>query len=172
MLLLLVVSSMTTAFAADDPSGILKSPDIKGVTVNGNPATSGMTILSGATVKTTAAGAQISIAGVGTIVLGPNSTAVISYTGTTVTVNLTAGSISITSIRGISSSLTDPNGNSKQGDPTKDNFVIKYPDDGRQQPLIIGGGARIPPAGWFAIIGGAVAAVALPVVLSSSNTRP
>jgi len=68
------------------------------VTVDGQSALSGRTIFSGSTIVTSEnASAILSCAAAGSIKLAPNSTAVVTFDGSTLTANLNAGSLTVVS---------------------------------------------------------------------------
>ncbi|RIJ88876.1 MAG: hypothetical protein DCC44_12670 [Acidobacteria bacterium] len=68
------------------------------VTVDGQSALSGRTIFSGSTIVTSEnASAILSCAAAGSIKLAPNSTAVVTFDGSTLTANLNSGSLTVVS---------------------------------------------------------------------------
>lgn len=153
-------------------SGVLRSPDAKSVLVNGSPAQNGMTVFSGTMIKTTGSGVQISISGIGQVVLGPNSEARLTFSETGIGLVLTSGSVSVLTFKGKLGQLTDPTGSVSKSEIEAETSILKYPDDGREAPLIIENKPVISTIGWIAIAGGALAGIIVPVTLSISNTQP
>ncbi len=156
----------------DRTTGTIKSPKPGTVRINDSPVQNGGTVFSGAKIVTTESGVQITISGVGTVVLGANSTGTLSFDANGIQLVLTSGSGSVVTQKGKIGTLTDPTGKITNSDATLMSDILKYPNDGSRSPLAIFSGPRISTIGWVAIIGGGVAAVVIPVVLNISNKRP
>ncbi|HKC66505.1 MAG TPA: hypothetical protein VKB86_22870 [Pyrinomonadaceae bacterium] len=87
------------------------------VSVNGNEALSGTTILSGAQIETPeATGATVTLASVGTLDIAPKTKLTISFSKESVTVNVLAGDARLTTGEGVKGALTTPDGKTEMTD--------------------------------------------------------
>lgn len=95
------------------------------VKVNGEQAVSGRTFISGGVLETSStAFASISLGKLGRIGLSPNSVLSLSFTGDTISGNLSAGKISVFSAEGVSVNITTPDNAFLNDKSLKGNFTI------------------------------------------------
>ncbi|MBV6495052.1 MAG: hypothetical protein JFAIHJKO_00152 [Pyrinomonadaceae bacterium] len=100
MVAIFATYSMVALAATPKASGelLVSGSDDAVVTVDGQSALSGRTIFSGSTIVTSEnASAILSCAAAGSIKLAPNSTAVVTFDGSTLTANLNSGSLTVVS---------------------------------------------------------------------------
>lgn len=98
-------------------AGVLNAPDAYSVSINGNSAQDGMTILSGAEIKTGAAnGATVNLRGLGKVEINPETSVKLIYTADRVDLQIMNGTAQLTTYKGISGVLTDADGNSLKTD--------------------------------------------------------
>jgi len=95
------------------------------VKVNGEQAVSGRTFVSGGVIETSnTAFANISLGKLGRIGLSPNSVLNLSFTGDTISGNLSAGKITVFSAEGISVNIVTPDNAFLNDKNLKGNFTI------------------------------------------------
>lgn len=100
-------------------AGVLNAPDAQSIRVNGNSAQDGMTILSGAEIKTGAnKGAIIDLRRLGKIEINSETTVKLVYTADRVDLQVLSGMAKMTTYKGVSGVLTDAAGKSLKTDPT------------------------------------------------------
>jgi hypothetical protein len=109
-----------------DVAGRLRTTGNKQIDVNGNPAPSGTTILSGASLSTPeGVGATIDLPSLGRVNMSPNSRLSISYTGSSLDVTVVSGcaSLDLTNASA-TSSLTAPTGETTRTSPNQRHLEI------------------------------------------------
>jgi len=134
------------------------------VTVNGQTALNGRTVLSGSTIVTSeTASAILNCAAAGSIKLAPNSTAIVSFDGSTLTADLTSGSLTvISSAQPIA--VTTPNGVvTVNAGETADTAASQDSNNNKKK----GGAAWI----WFGVIFGAAAAALIGTAIMNSDSK-
>ncbi|MEJ7849315.1 MAG: hypothetical protein WKF92_14640 [Pyrinomonadaceae bacterium] len=95
------------------------------VKINGEQAVSGRTFVSGGVVETSnTAFANISLGKLGRIGLSPNSVLSLSFTGDTISGNLSAGKITVFSAEGVSVNIITPDNAFLNDKNFKGNFTI------------------------------------------------
>lgn len=106
-------------------SGIAENGVQPIVKVNGEQAVSGRTFVSGGVIETSnSAFANISLGKLGRIGLSPNSVLSLSFTGGTISGNLSAGKISVFSAEGVSVNIITPDNAFLNDKNLKGNFTI------------------------------------------------
>ncbi|PYS47883.1 MAG: hypothetical protein DMF68_14845 [Acidobacteria bacterium] len=129
------------------------------VSVNGNEAASGTTILSGAQIETPeATGATVTLASVGTLDIAPKTTLTVTFNKGSVTVNVIAGDARLTTEEGVRGTLTTPDGKTEVTDAKGSASVgtTMYAADGAgsPQPNRACRILHIPCALFWAMVGG------------------
>jgi hypothetical protein len=168
------------------------------VTVNGNPATTGATIMSGATIETgDQVGATIDLGPLGSIELAPNTKVQIEFSDGQIKVTIIQGCAIVRNKKGISAQVYTEKGLAASNDPNQkpEGALDVCLPVGAPAPIVNQGAAANAGAGagaggagaaggggglfglgttaTFAILGGgAFAAVTLPLALSGSNPSP
>jgi hypothetical protein len=125
-----------------DVAGRLRTTGNKQIDVNGNPAPSGTTILSGASLSTPAGvGATVDFPGLGRVNISPNTKLSINYTGKNLDVTVVSGcaSLDLTNASA-TSSLTAPSGETTRTSPNQRHLEI-CDTAGAAAPIGAGGGA-------------------------------
>lgn len=165
MVAIFATYSMVALAATPKASGelLVSGSDGAIVTVDGQTALSGRTIFSGSTIVTSeTASAILSCAAAGSIKLAPNSTAVVSFDGSTLTANLNSGSLTVVSAAQ-PITVTTPNGvvNVNAGETattaSQDNNTTKKK----------GGSAWI----WWGVVFGAAAVALIGTAVMSSDSN-
>ncbi|MBX3283160.1 MAG: hypothetical protein KF756_11855 [Acidobacteria bacterium] len=132
------------------------------VTVDGQTALSGRTIFSGSTIVTSeTASAILSCAAAGSVKLAPNSTAIVSFDGSTLTANLNSGSLTVVS-SAHPIAVTTPNGvvNVNAGETA----TTASQDSNTKKK---GGSAWI----WWGVVFGAAAVALIGTAVMSSDSE-
>ncbi len=92
-------------------TGILNAPDIQSIRVNGNIAQDGMTILSGAEIKTgNSSGAMITIYQLGKVELDAGTTVKLVFSDQYIDVQIPSGKAVLTTYKNVKGKMTDMNG--------------------------------------------------------------
>ena len=94
------------------------------VKLNGNNVASGTTVLSGAQVQTTeGVGTTVQLGALGHVEVAPGSNLTLSFSKSSVDVNLVSGYAVLTTMKGINGTMTAPNGVSKSDPETVSTLV-------------------------------------------------
>ena len=145
------------AFAQAGSAGRLRTTGNKQIDVNGNPAPSGTTVLSGASLSTPeGVGATVDLPGLGRVNLAPNTKLSINYTGNSVDVTMVSGcaTLDLTNANA-NASITAPKGEATRTSAGQRHLDVCY-TDGAAAPIINQGAAA--GAGAAAAGGGTGAA--------------
>jgi hypothetical protein len=101
----------TAVMATPAMMGRLKTRDNKPVTVNGNKAMSGTTLLSGSDIQCPEkVGATLDLGPLGRLDIAPKSDLKVNFTNSTVTVELRSGYVVLTTNKGISGTVNTNDG--------------------------------------------------------------
>lgn len=184
LLALMSATSMFTLASSTRSIGelIVTGNNSDGVTVNGEPATSGRTVFASSTI-TTPGGTSVvlNMGKAGKIELGPNTTFSIDGDGNVVSGSLTAGSVTLAgselpidvkTLSGETVALnngetaTASSASAARDHRDASGNCIDDDKDGKEEC----GLAAIPPWGWAAIIGGAALVVVL--IATSGDDNP
>ncbi|HEY0101342.1 MAG TPA: hypothetical protein VGB76_20630 [Pyrinomonadaceae bacterium] len=156
--LLSVKANAELASAQTDSGGRLRTTGNRQIDVNGNPAPSGTTILSGASLSTSeGTGATVDLPGLGRVNMSPNSRLSINYTASSVDVTVTSGcaTLDLTNANA-NGSITAPRGEATRTSANQRHLDVCY-TDGAAAPIVNQGAAAAAGAG---AAGGAVAGAA------------
>ncbi len=94
------------------------------VKLNGNDVVSGTTVLSGAQIQTTeGVGTTVQLGALGQVEVAPGSHLTLSFSKSSVDVNLVSGYAVLTTMKGIDGTMTAPNGVSKSDPETVSTLV-------------------------------------------------
>lgn len=143
-------------------AGILTAPNAPSVRVNGNVAQDGMTILSGSEIKTgTSGGATINLRELGKAELGPETTVKLIFTADQVTVQVFSGQAQLTTFKGVSGSLINPDGKELKTDPSLEtssigNGATVAADSTASAPVMNEGLFGLGTWGGMGLVGGVV----------------
>jgi hypothetical protein len=100
--------------------GKLKTTRDQTVTVNGNPTSSGQTVLTGATIETPdGIGATVNLGSLGSIDLAPNSKIEITFSDGQIKVVLVQGCVIVTAKQGTYAEIDTPQGKATSNDPNQ-----------------------------------------------------
>lgn len=139
-------------------TGKLKTRANKPISVNGNEVTSGTTITSGAQIQTPdGVGATVNLGSLGRIDVAPNTDLMLSFKEGNVLANLKEGYVILTTKKGITGSIVNPDGSIVQNDPSKLSSLIGQ-TPGSPGPAAAGGGGAAGGGLSGAAVGGIVAA--------------
>jgi hypothetical protein len=106
-LIFAIGASQLNVFASPDIMGKLKTRNNKPCLVNGNKATSGTTILSGAQIVCPeSVGATVELGPLGRLDIAPSSDMTLAFDGSTVNVQLKTGYVILTTKKGIAGTVT------------------------------------------------------------------
>jgi len=106
-----------TVHAKSPSAGVLDAFDAQSVRVNGNAAQNGMTILSGAEIKTsTNGGATINLRQLGKVVLNSETSVKLVFTAEQVNLQVLSGQAELTTFKGVNGILTDVDGKALKTD--------------------------------------------------------
>jgi len=106
-------------------TGKLKTRDNKQVTINGNKAGSGTTILSGIQIQTPEkVGSTIEIKGVGRVDMAPQVDMKIEFSAEQINIELKAGYVVLTTLKGVKGTVKMPDGKTVETDSGKQSAVI------------------------------------------------
>lgn len=184
LLALMSATSMFTLASSTRSIGelIVTGNNSDGVTVNGEPATSGRTVFASSTITTPGGtGVVLNMGKAGKIELGPNTTFSIDGDGNVVSGSLTAGSVTLAgselpidvmTLSGETVALnngetaTAASARAARDHRDAKGDCIDDDKDGKEEC----GLAAIPPWGWAAIIGGAALVVVL--IATSGDDNP
>jgi len=107
-----------TVRSKDLSSGILNTFGEQSVSVNGNAAFNGMTILSGAVIKTGKnSGARINLRQIGIVELTSESSVKLVFTAEQIDLQVLSGKAKLTAFKGITGTMTDTDGKVLKTDP-------------------------------------------------------
>lgn len=121
-------------------AGILTAPDAPSVRVNGNAAQDGMTILSGSEIKTGSnGGATINLRQLGKAELGSETTVKLVFTAEHVTLQVFSGQAQLTTFKGISGLLINPDGKEIKTDSSLEASSV-----GNSAPIVADSTATVP----------------------------
>ncbi len=110
---------MDTAHPETPFSGVLNAFDASSIRVNGNAAQDGMTVLSGAEIKTGVnGGATINLRRLGKVELSSETTVKLVFAAEQVDLQVLSGQAELTTFKGINGLLTDAEGKSLMTDAT------------------------------------------------------
>lgn len=147
--------------------GKLKTRDNKPVMVNGNKATSGTTLVSGAQIQCPdKVGATVDLGTLGRVDMAPKSDMTLSFNASSISVQLRSGYVVLTTSKGISGTVTTPEGKVFQTDSSRMSSVVAKTKDAIGPETAVGAksggigtGAAVGVAGaGAAVVGGAAAA--------------
>jgi hypothetical protein len=159
------------------------------VSVNGNSASSGATILSGATIETgDGVGATINLGPLGTVEIAPNSKVLVEFSDGKVKVTIIQGCAIVRNKRGTFAELYTEKGLATSNDASQKQAAVLdvcYPS-GAPSPIVnqgaaanAGAGAGVPIGGGglsntalTGIILGSAAAIGIPVALLDRGSNP
>jgi hypothetical protein len=111
--------------AAPTLMGTLRTRANKPILVNGNKASSGTTILSGARIQSPdKVGATVDLASLGRLDFAPNTDFIVTFDAGNISVRLKAGYVVLTTRKGISGVVTMPDGKALETDSSKASSVI------------------------------------------------
>jgi hypothetical protein len=167
LLALAACAMQAQVMAVNGLMGKLKTRDNKPVTVNGNKATSGTTLLSGSQIQCPdKIGATIDLGALGRIDMAPNSDITVTFNAGSVSVQLRKGFIVLSTTKGINGTVTNEEGTVFQTDSSKASSVVAKSKDavGPEAAAAgakggLGAGAAYGVAGaGAAVVGGAAAA--------------
>src|SRR5258708_741026 len=103
----------------------LRTRDNKPVMVNSHQSTSGTTVLSGSQIQCPEKiGATLDLGSLGRIDMAPKTDITVSFNAGSISVQLRAGYVVLTTAKGISGEVTTPEGKVFQTDPSKASSVI------------------------------------------------
>lgn len=150
------------------PTGKLKTRNNKQVTLNGNKAVSGTTVLSGAQIQTPEkVGATVEINGLGRLDMAPQVDLKIEFVAGQITVELKSGYVVLTTAKGVKGLVKMPDGKTIELDGTKQSSVIARTEGsiGPEASAPIGAAGGVGAAGAAAgaagaggvVVGGAAA---------------
>ncbi|MDT5062874.1 MAG: hypothetical protein QOH63_3333 [Acidobacteriota bacterium] len=175
----------TTMLPVVAPQAIMGKLATRGnqpVLVNGNNASTGATILSGATIETgDQVGASIHLGPLGTIDIAPNSKVQIEFSNGQIKVTVIQGCVIVKNNKGTFAQILTDKGVAASNDPNQKPAAVLdvcYPS-GAPNPIVNQGaaanagagagagaaGGGLSPGEWAAIILGGAAAVGVPVAL-------
>lgn len=138
--------------------GKLKTRGNKSISVNGSSATSGTTITSGAQLQTPqGVGATVNLGSLGRVDIAPNTNFTLTFTEGNVAANLKEGYVILTTKKGVTGSVTHPDGSIAMTDPSKLSSVVGQ-TPGSPGPTAAGGVGAAGGGLSGAAIGGIVAA--------------
>jgi hypothetical protein len=125
-LALVTIATLVVAVAAKPAMmGRLKTRDNKPVTVNGNKANSGTTLLSGSEIQCPdKVGATLDLGTLGRIDIAPKSDLKVSFTNTTVSVELRSGYVVLTTNKGVSGTVNTNDGEAFHTNSSMNSSVI------------------------------------------------
>lgn len=150
------------------PTGKLKTRNNKQVTLNGNKAASGTTILSGAQIQTPEkVGATVEINGLGRLDMAPQVDVKIEFVAGQIIVELKSGYVVLTTAKGVKGFVKMPDGKTIELDGTKQSSVIARTEGsigpeasapvGAAGGIGAGGAAAGAAAAGGTVVGGAAA---------------
>jgi hypothetical protein len=165
--LVFVACALQFTALADSPlMGKLRTRDNKPVMVNSHQSTSGTTVLSGSQIQCPEkTGATIDLGELGRIDMAPKSDITLSFNASSISVQLRAGYVVLTTSKGIKGNVMTPEGKVVQTDSSKTSSVVAK-TKGAEGPETavgarggMGAGKAIGVAGaGAAVVGGAAAA--------------
>lgn len=159
-------ATIELAAAQAGSPGRLRTTGNRQIDVNGNPAPSGTTILSGASIATpSGVGATVDLPGLGRVNLGPNTRLSLNFTGQSVDVTITSGCATLDMTNAnATGSITAPKGETTRTSDGQRNLDVCY-TDGAAAPVVNQGAASAAGAGAAAATaGGAGGAAAVGAV--------
>ena len=125
MLTLAIASLALTVAAKPAIMGRLKTRDNKPVKVNGNKAMSGTTLLSGSDIQCPdKVGATLDLGTLGRIDIAPNSDLKVTFTNSTISVELRAGYVVLSTNKGVSGAVTTVDGQVLHTDSSVNSSII------------------------------------------------
>lgn len=98
-------------FSDSSMTGVLSTDGEQAVSVNGNSAEDGVTIVSGAEIKTGDDAALISLNGLGEVRINPNTTGKLIFGADGIKLSLSAGNAQLTALQGVKGLLINADGN-------------------------------------------------------------
>ena len=158
-------------------SGILNSSGDQSVLVNGNAAFNGMTILSGAVIKTGKnSGATINLPQIGLVELTSETTVKLVFTSERVDLQLLNGKAKLTTFKSINGSLIGTDGIILTTDPTLETSSVGgWETTNRDVPLPVPisstGLFGMGMLGTLAALGGVIGGAALVWVTATNNNN-
>jgi hypothetical protein len=156
-------------------TGSLTTQGNKPITVNGVSATSGATVVSGASIETPdAVGGTVNLGSLGTLQIDPNTKLILEFQDGSVKVRLLQGCVTLRTRKGTIGEVDNSGGAAGKTDPTLDGLVKTCaPGSVATVPAATadrGGLFGLGTAATLAIVGGAATAVL--VSLLSGGTNP
>ena len=142
-----------------------------GISVNGNQASTGTTIFSGAQLQTSAkSGATISLPSMAEIEISPNTNLSLTFDRSQVSVHVISGSAVLSTSAGVKGELTTPDGKTAVTDPATASTVGgTAPQNRTDNPCRIGG---IPCALFWVMVGGGTAVALYFALRDNDNPSP
>lgn len=143
-------------------AGVLNAPDAQSVRVNGNAAQDGMTILSGAEIKTGSnGGATINLRQLGKAELGSETTVKLVFTAEQVTLQVFSGQAQLTAFKGVSGLLVNAEGKELKTDPSLETSSIGnsgsiLTNSTAPVPVVSGGLFGLGAFGTMGLFGGVI----------------
>jgi hypothetical protein len=113
-------------------SGVAKKGEKAFVLVNGDPAFSGRTFISGGTITTEANSATVDLGKIGRLILAPGTSLTLAVSGTNISGTLASGDVDVSYGDGIEVMITTPNDLVRNEHTTAGSFAVGVAAEGTE----------------------------------------
>jgi hypothetical protein len=169
-----VLSATAPAVPPQQITGSLMTQGNKLITVNGVSATSGATVVSGASIETPdAVGGTVSLGSLGTLQIDPNTKLTLQFQNGSVKVMLLQGCVILHTKKGTTGEVDTSQGAAGKSDSAVDGLVKTCaPGSVATVPATAAGRGGLGTAATVAIIAGGATAVLVPILSRGTNSSP